>query len=87
MSDGKSIYGAVKAQAMQVASLPDTELRALMGHLGRKGKVTGTAGRIWGEAIAEATLRFMQAAEKPQASEGTEALTNFIQTDPDAPDA
>ena len=81
--DGKSIYGAVKAQAMQLAKLPDPELRALMGHLARKGKVTGTAGRIWGEAIAEATLRFM--AEKPEAGdEGTEALTDFIKTDPDA---
>jgi hypothetical protein len=89
VSDGKSIYGAVKAQAVQVNDLPRTELRELMGHLARKGKVTGTAGRIWGEALAELAVRFMAEKpeardQKPEADEGTAALTDFIKTDPDA---
>lgn len=94
MSDGKSIYGGVRAGAIRVAKLPDEALRALLSHLGRKQKLGATAGRIGSEAMAEAVIRFMGEAEMPEAgeqkqeaSEGTEALTDFVNTQTDAPDA
>lgn len=92
MIDGADIYGAVKARAIRVAELPDDALRALIGHLGRKQRLGATAQRIGREAMAEAVIRFMGEAEEtrdrqPRASEGTEALTDFVNTNPDAPDA
>lgn len=83
MSKGGDIYRTLKQPAATVAGLSDAELRALLGHLGRKGKISGPAGRIWGEALAEAAIRFMQ-PKTHEASEGTEALTDFITPDPDA---
>jgi hypothetical protein len=61
MSEGRDIYAAVKGDMVALEDLPDGDLRQLLGHLGRKGKTCGNAGRIWGEAIAEATVRFMKA--------------------------
>lgn len=64
MSDGKSIYGGVKAGAVQVAKLPDDALRALLSHLGRKQTLGATARRIGTEAMATAVIRFMGEAEE-----------------------
>lgn len=91
MRDGAEIYDLVK-RGMKVANRSDAELRQLLGHLGRKGKITGTAGRIWGEALAEAALRFMKAgketrAERREPAEGTAALTDFVTTFTNSPDA
>lgn len=89
--DGKSIYGGVKAGAVRIGQLGDRALVELLGHLGRKGKITGTAGRIWGEAMAEAVVRFMAANRKQKSGDqeqapagDTSALAEFINTDPDA---
>lgn len=83
MSKAADIYQAIKGGATVPRSLSDPELRELLGHLGRKGKTCGNAGRIWGEALAEAALRFMR-GKKHRKGEGAEALTDFITTDPDA---
>lgn len=64
---GADIYAEVKAGARTLAETSDSGLRKLLGHLGRKGKTSGTAGRIWGEAMAEATVRFMQETAKDDA--------------------
>jgi hypothetical protein len=83
MKSGRDIYQAIKAGRADIADLTDGELAALLGHLGRKGSTTGTAGRIFGECLVEASARFMQATE--QAREGeVSALTDFVTTDPDA---
>jgi hypothetical protein len=89
MIDGRHIYETVKAGMLELSALRDETLRELLGHLGRKGKITGTAGQIWSEALAEAALRFMRAKKSAagKRSEGTEALTDFVNTEPDTPDA
>jgi hypothetical protein len=60
MRDGEDIYRDVKLGLLDLADLSDRELRQVLGHLGRKGKISGAAGRIWGEAISEATVRFLK---------------------------
>jgi hypothetical protein len=86
MSAGKDIYRLLKETSLPLADLKDADLRALLGHLGRRGKITGTAGRIWGEALAEAALRFMRAkaAAAPATAATTGALADFVTPDPDA---
>lgn len=64
---GADIYAEVKAGTRTLAETNDQGLRELLGHLGRKGKTTGTAGRIWGEAMAEATVRFINEKAKDDA--------------------
>lgn len=88
---GADIYAEVKAGTRTLAETSDKGLADLSCHLARKGKISGTAGRVWGEALAETHVRFVEkfkgAKAKPEASEGTEALTDFVTTDPDAPEA
>ncbi len=87
--DGKDIYAEVKAGARKIEDLSDRGLRELGGHLARKGKINGRAGAIWSRVLGEGFDRFMRQkqAETPRTSEGTEALTDFVTIDPDAPDA
>ena len=88
MSDGKAIYDLVKS-GLKVANRSEHELRELLRHLAGKGKTRGTAGRIWGEAVAELVIRFIAPKPETAARKGTAALTDFVEltTDPDAPDA
>lgn len=60
MITGENIYQTIKSEMLELPDLADDTLRELLGHLGRKGKIGGTAGRVWGEALAEAALRFMR---------------------------
>lgn len=63
MSEGRKIYQAVKAGEVTIASLCDASLAELIGHVARRGKINGTAGRIGGEAMAVAVMRFMKRAK------------------------